>query len=82
MQSGAWPQPLFGFYLARFRDVAGASRLESNGGKATFGYTDSSLYSGGITYINVPSGSQYWQIPMDSKWLNLTVITSYQKLTW
>lgn len=65
VQSGAWSQPLFGFYLARYRDVAGASRLEGNGGKATFGYLDSSLYSGGITYVNVPSGAQYWQIPMD-----------------
>lgn len=64
-QSGAWSQPLFGFYLARWRDKAGASSLETEGGFATFGYLDSNLYSGSITYVPVASNAQYWQIPMD-----------------
>ncbi|RSH92180.1 hypothetical protein EHS25_008595 [Saitozyma podzolica] len=68
-QSSSWSSPLFGFHLARWRDVSGATSSESDGGTATFGYldvADSSLYSGSITYVSVSSGASYWQIPMDS----------------
>ncbi|ORX38818.1 aspartic peptidase domain-containing protein [Kockovaella imperatae] len=65
-KSGSWSQPLFAFYLKRFRDVAGASNLETDAGSATFGYLDSSLYTGEVTYANVASGAQYWQVTMDS----------------
>ena len=37
-KSSSWSQPLFGFYLKRFRDVAGAQNTESDAGQATFGY--------------------------------------------
>lgn len=36
-RSTAWDQPLFAFYLKRYRNVAGASNLESDGGTVTFG---------------------------------------------
>jgi cathepsin D len=65
-QSSSWSQPLFGFYMKRYRDVAGAQSTESDGGTATFGYLDSSLYSGDITYISLPTASEYWEIPMAS----------------
>ncbi|WWD21491.1 hypothetical protein CI109_105977 [Kwoniella shandongensis] len=65
-QSSTWNQKLFAFYLGRYRNVAGASSLESDGGRATFGYLDSSLYSGSVTYVAVGSNAQYWQIPIDS----------------
>jgi cathepsin D len=73
---------LFAFYLKRYRNVAGASNLESDGGTVTFGalgklqlppacgtklITDSSLYTGSITYVDVTDDSQYWEIPMQSK---------------
>ncbi|KAL0255974.1 hypothetical protein I308_100785 [Cryptococcus tetragattii IND107] len=65
-KSSAWSDPLFAFYLARYRNVAGATATESNGGTASFGYLDSSLYSGDVTYVNVDDNAQYWQIKMAS----------------
>ena len=65
-QSSSWSEPLFAFYMKRYRDVAGAQSVESDGGTATFGYLDKSLYSGDITYIDLPSASEYWEIPMAS----------------
>lgn len=37
-RSNAWDDPLFGFYLKRYRNVAGASNLEADGGTVTFGH--------------------------------------------
>jgi hypothetical protein len=51
------------FAMKRWRDVDGATAVE-DGGVATFGYIDSSQYTGDITYLDVPSGSQYWQVTM------------------
>ncbi|ORY30398.1 aspartic peptidase domain-containing protein, partial [Naematelia encephala] len=65
-ESSSWSEPLFSFQLNRYRNVADASDLEEDGGTATFGYLDSSLYSGAITYVTVPSGAEYWEIPMGS----------------
>jgi hypothetical protein len=65
VNSGVWNEKLFAFYMRRWRDVPGASSV-ADGGMATFGYLDSSLYSGDVTYLNVDANAQYWQIPMDS----------------
>lgn len=37
-RSNAWDDPLFAFYLKRYRNVAGASNVESDGGTVTFGH--------------------------------------------
>jgi len=74
-ESSSWSEPLFAFYLKRYRDVAGAETVETDGGKATFGYLDSSLYSGEVTYVTVPNNAQYWQIPMDSMKIQGTTIS-------
>ncbi|ODN94323.1 endopeptidase [Cryptococcus wingfieldii CBS 7118] len=65
-KSSTWSQPLFAFYLARYRNVAGATAKETDGGTATFGYLDSSLYTGDVTYVDVDDDAQYWQIEMAS----------------
>ncbi|WWC59467.1 uncharacterized protein I303_102023 [Kwoniella dejecticola CBS 10117] len=65
-KSSSWSDPLFAFHLARYRNVAGASSVETDGGLATFGFLDSSLYSGDVTYVSVSGNAQYWQIPMAS----------------
>ena len=81
-ESSAWSQPLFAFYLERYRDVSDATDDESNGGEATFGYlgssssqsclgvltynADSSMYTGSVTYVSVPLNALYWQVPLDS----------------
>jgi hypothetical protein len=82
-RSSAWSEPLFAFYLKRYRNVAGASNIESDGGSVSFGrlgtcdhtpgrvtgltVPDSSLYSGSITYVPVTDNSQYWEVPMQSR---------------
>lgn len=63
--SGAWDSPLFGFYMKRYRDVSDAASTEPDGGTLTLGWTDSSLYSGDITYIPVDDDkASYWNIPI------------------
>ena len=37
-KSTAWQDPLFAFYLKRYRDVSGATTVEDDGGTANFGY--------------------------------------------
>ncbi|WVR04620.1 hypothetical protein IAU60_001631 [Kwoniella sp. DSM 27419] len=64
-KSSSWSDPLFAFHLARYRNVAGAKSVESEGGVATFGFLDKSLYTGDVTYVSVSDDAQYWQIPMD-----------------
>ena len=61
--------------MKRYRDVAGAQSVETDGGTATFGYLDSSLYTGDITYIDLPSASQYWEIPMAAMSMQGTTIS-------
>lgn len=60
-----WNEPLFAFYLKRYRNVASASSTEVDGGKVSFGEVDTSLYTGDINYISVTDGKQaYWNIPI------------------
>jgi hypothetical protein len=65
--SSGWSQPLFGVYLQRFRDVPSAASTEAQGGVLTLGGTDSSLYSGSISYVSV-SQPKYWNIPIACEW--------------
>ncbi|RXK34701.1 hypothetical protein M231_08042 [Tremella mesenterica] len=74
-KSTSWDQPLFAFYLKRYRDVAGATSVESDGGMANFGYLDATIYTGDVTYVTVPSDAQYWQIPIDSMSMQGTAIS-------
>jgi hypothetical protein len=67
--SSAWSEPLFGVYLARYRDVPGAASTEAQGGKLTLGYLDSSLYSGDITYVSVTE-QRYWNVPIAGEFCN------------
>lgn len=63
--SSAWSEPLFGFYMRRYRDVPNAAETEAEGGTLTLGYTDQALYEGDITYIPVDADKQrYWNIPI------------------
>ena len=73
-ESSAWSDPLFGFYLKRYRDVTDASSVEEDGGTATFGYLDSSFYEGDITYVTVPDDAEYWRVTMDSMTMQGTEI--------
>lgn len=60
-----WNEPMFAFYLKRYRNVASASSTEADGGKVSFGEVDTSLYTGNINYVSVADGKQaYWNIPI------------------
>ncbi|KAJ9122273.1 hypothetical protein QFC22_001693 [Naganishia vaughanmartiniae] len=65
LASSKWSDPVFAFYLKRYRNIASASSTESDGGSVSFGELDSSLYTGDITYIPVANNKQaYWNIPI------------------
>ncbi|KAG9017113.1 hypothetical protein FRB90_001717 [Tulasnella sp. 427] len=62
--TNAWTEPLMAFHLTRFTGVSGASKLEV-GGSFDMGFTNSSLYTGDISYVDIPNGSEsFWQIPL------------------
>lgn len=64
-KTSVWKEKLFAFQMKRYRGVEGASNAESDGGLATFGYLDSSLYTGDVTYVDIQgSDPQYWQIKL------------------
>ncbi|KAF8587887.1 acid protease [Ramaria rubella] len=64
VKGGTWTQPLFSFFLTRFIDVPNPAEAEP-GGQFTMGTTNTSLYSGDIDFVDIPSGQEsYWIIPM------------------
>ncbi|KAF9526092.1 aspartic peptidase A1 [Crepidotus variabilis] len=60
VMSGAWDQPLMAFHLTRFVDAQNIQN-EEPGGSFSMGFTNSSLYTGDIDYVDLatPQGS-YW----------------------
>jgi len=68
-------EPLMGFYITRFQDVSGAKQ-EEPGGVFTMGTTNTSLYTGDIDYIDIPSGAvSYWTLPLTRLTVGSTSIT-------
>jgi len=62
--NGAWDSPLMAFFLTRYQNDTSVQALEP-GGSFTMGFTDTSLFSGEIEYIDIPSGEEaYWTLPM------------------
>lgn len=62
---GAWDSALFGVLLNRYTNDSTAQVLEP-GGVLNMGYTNSSLYTGSIDYIDIPGTPSYWYIPLTS----------------
>ncbi|KAJ7281574.1 aspartic peptidase A1 [Mycena rebaudengoi] len=57
---GAWDSPVMSFQLTRFLNQSGTQALEV-GGTFTMGFVNSTLYTGDIEYIDVPtSTNSYW----------------------
>jgi hypothetical protein len=54
--------PEFGIWLNRFTNDPTANVEEQNGGALTLGGTNSSLFTGDIEFLNMPSGStpSFW----------------------
>ncbi|KAH7885826.1 aspartic peptidase domain-containing protein [Phlebopus sp. FC_14] len=63
--SGAWDSSLFAVQLTRYTNDSNAQQLEP-GGVLTMGYTNSSLYTGSIEYIDIPGEPSYWYLPLDT----------------
>ncbi|KAG9223824.1 hypothetical protein CCMSSC00406_0007686 [Pleurotus cornucopiae] len=66
VSNGAWDQPVMAFQLTRFINDTSADVL-APGGTFTMGAVNSSLYTGEIDYVNIPSGKEsYWLIPVET----------------
>ncbi|KAF8326642.1 aspartic peptidase domain-containing protein [Cantharellus anzutake] len=64
-----WTQPLFAFFLKRYSDQPTPLKNEPNGGSMDIGFTDSSKYTGNISYIPLTSES-YWAISIGGVTVN------------
>lgn len=61
---GAWNEPVMTFQLTRFVNQSSAAVLEP-GGTFTMGTLNSSLYTGDIDYIDIPSNAvTFWTLPL------------------
>lgn len=63
--SGTWDSPLFAVQFTRYTNDTQAQALEP-GGVLNLGYTNSSLYTGSIEYIDIPSQPSFWYITLTS----------------
>ncbi|KAI9573773.1 aspartic peptidase domain-containing protein [Boletus coccyginus] len=63
--SGAMDSALFAVQLRRYSNASNPSQLEP-GGELTIGYTNSSLFTGSIDYINLSGNPAYWLLPFAS----------------
>lgn len=62
--SGVWDQPVMAFQITRFSNISQARSLEP-GGTFTMGALNSSLYTGTVDYVNLPSNAvTYWTLPL------------------
>jgi len=69
-RGGQWTEPVMSFFLTRFINVNGAGSQEP-GGEFMMGGTNTSLYTGDIDYVNIPSGQEsYWLIPLTGLTVN------------
>ncbi|KAK4704038.1 hypothetical protein P7C70_g2176, partial [Phenoliferia sp. Uapishka_3] len=72
---GLVTSPYFSFYLQRARDLGDSSGTGTvGGGELCVGCTDSSKYTGSITYTSV-STKGYWQVPMDGVAVNGVLVS-------
>ncbi|KAH0836319.1 aspartic peptidase domain-containing protein [Lanmaoa asiatica] len=72
--SGAMDSALFAIQLRRYSNASKPSTLEP-GGELTIGYTNSSLYTGSIDYIDIPGTPDYWYLPLDSLTVQGTAVS-------
>ncbi|KAJ7449682.1 aspartic peptidase A1 [Mycena latifolia] len=60
----SWDSPVMAFQLTRFLNQSKAQDLEA-GGSFTMGFVNSTLYTGDIEYIDMPtSTNSYWILPI------------------
>ncbi|KAK6992211.1 aspartic peptidase A1 [Favolaschia claudopus] len=59
----AWDSPVMAFQLTRFSNQSGTQQLEA-GGSFSMGFVNTTLYTGDIEYINMPTTNSYWILPL------------------
>jgi cathepsin D len=74
VSNGAWTDPLMAFYLTRYINQSNAQSLEF-GGSFTMGFTNTSLYTGEIDYIDLPTSGSYWILPLSTMTVQGTQIS-------
>lgn len=73
--SGTWDEPVMTFQMTRFNNISQARALEP-GGTFTMGALNSSLYTGAIDYVDLPSNAvTYWTLPLTCKHMHFVFIT-------
>ncbi|KAG2011374.1 aspartyl protease [Coprinopsis cinerea AmutBmut pab1-1] len=60
---GAWDEPLMAFHLTRYLNVTNVQALEP-GGSFSMGFANTSLYTGDIDYVDLPTEGTYWILPI------------------
>lgn len=75
--SGVWDEPLMAFQITRFTNISQVRTLEP-GGTFTMGAVNSSLYTGSIDYVNLPSDAvNYWTLPLACKCMPTTYLVRF-----
>ncbi|KAJ7252761.1 acid protease [Mycena haematopus] len=60
----SWDSPVMAFQITRFLNQSRSQELEA-GGSFTMGFVNSTLYTGNIEYINMPTATNsYWILPI------------------
>ncbi|KAJ7128318.1 hypothetical protein C8R44DRAFT_850853 [Mycena epipterygia] len=61
---GSWDSPVMAFQLTRFLNQSKSQDIEA-GGSFTMGFVNSTLYTGDIDYIDMPTSTNtYWILPI------------------
>ncbi|PPQ79697.1 hypothetical protein CVT25_003271 [Psilocybe cyanescens] len=63
VSSGAWDSQLMAFQLTRYLNDS-STQTEEPGGSFSMGFTNTSLYTGDIDYVDMPVQGSYWILPM------------------
>ncbi|PPQ73068.1 hypothetical protein CVT24_001613 [Panaeolus cyanescens] len=75
VSGGAWDEPLMAFQLTRFINAT-AVETEEPGGQFSMGFTNTSLYTGDIDYVNFPTSTgSYWILALQSVTVQGNTIT-------
>ncbi|KAG6374669.1 aspartic peptidase domain-containing protein [Boletus reticuloceps] len=73
--SGAMDSALFAVQLRRYSNASNPNALEP-GGQISLGYTNSSLYTGSIDYVDISGTPSYWLLTLQSLTVQGTAITA------
>ncbi|KAH9479681.1 Aspartic protease [Psilocybe cubensis] len=74
VSAGAWDEPVMAFQLTRYLNDS-STQTEEPGGSFQMGFTNSSLYTGDIDYVDMPVQGSYWILPLTQLTVQNTAIS-------